>query len=194
LKRLWLILLLALLLGCSPKPASFVATDVTGADFASGFTLTSPTGKAVQLTDFKGKAVVVFFGYTRCPDICPTTMNDLAKAMKILGDDANRVQVIFITLDPERDSAELLQQFVPAFDARFIGLTGTPQQIQQVTQTYKIFVQKQADKQQQYTIDHSAGAYVYEPSGKLRLYFKYGQSAEDMAHDLQLLLAQSKPA
>ncbi len=193
-KRLWLILLLALLLGCSSKPASFIATDLTGADFASAFTLTSPAGKTVQLSDFQGKAVVVFFGYTRCPDICPTTMSDLAKAMKILGDDANRVQVIFITLDPERDSAELLQQFVPAFDARFIGLTGTPQQIQQVTQTYKIFVQKQADKQQQYTIDHSAGAYVYEPSGKLRLYFKYGQSAEDMAHDLQLLLAQSKPA
>ncbi len=193
-KRLWLMLLLALLLGCSSKPASFIATDVTGADFASGFKLTSPAGTSVQLSDYQGKVAVVFFGYTHCPDICPTTMSDLAKAMKILGDDANRVQVIFITLDPERDSAELLQQFVPGFDARFIGLTGTPQQIQQVTQTYKIFVQKQADKNQQYTIDHSAGAYVYDPSGKLRLYFKYGQSPEDMAHDLQLLLSQSKPA
>lgn len=188
-KRLSLMLLLTMLLGCSPKPASFVATDITGANFASGFALTSHQGEPVSLSTYAGKVVVLFFGYTHCPDICPTTMSDLAKTMNLLGADANRVQVLFVTLDPERDSVEVLRQYVPEFHPHFVGLTGSKQQIQTVANTYKVFVQQQApNAQHQYTIDHSAGAYVYDKQGHVRLYFKYGQSAQDMAHDLQLLL------
>lgn len=183
------LLLIAALCGCSAQPDGFVATDLVGADFAQGFELTAQDGSRKSLQDFKGKVVVVFFGYTHCPDICPTTMQDLSKAVQLLGDDAQQVQVLFVTLDPERDNVEVLKQFVPGFNASFIGLTGSRSEIDAVAQQYKIFAQKQTGKDAtHYSIDHSAGAYVYDKQGHLRLYFKYAQTPQDMAHDLQLLL------
>ena len=188
-KRLELWILLFALLGCSASSQTFVATDVTGADFAHGFSLTAHTGEQKSLLDFKGKLVVVFFGYTHCPDICPTTMSDLAKTMRLLGEAKQQVQVLFVTLDPERDTVDVLKQFVPGFEPSFIGLTGSAKQIESVAAEYKIYTQKQAGKDvKQYSIDHSAGAYVYDKQGQLRLYFKYAQTPEDMAHDLKMLL------
>ncbi len=186
---LWLLMLMSVLLGCTQKSETFTATDVTGADFAHGFSLTAQDGTQKSLQDFKGKVAVVFFGYTHCPDICPTTMHDLANVMKLLGKDSQQVQVLFVTLDPERDTVAVLKQYVPGFDPSFIGLTGSSKQIEAVAQQFKIYTQKQAVKDaQQYSIDHSAGAYVYDKQGRLRLYFKYAQSPEDMAHDLKLLM------
>ncbi len=182
-------MLLSLLLGCSAKTDSFIATDIRGADFAHGFSLTAHDGRQKSLQDFKGQVAVVFFGYTHCPDICPSSMHDLAKTMQLLGQDQSQVQVMFVTLDPERDTVDVLKQFVPSFDASFIGFTGSAKQIESVAKDYKIFTQKQAvGDAKQYSIDHSAGAYVYDKQGQLTLYFKFAQSPEDMAHDLKLLL------
>ena len=184
-----LVLLSALLLGCQPKTEPFVATDITGAEFASALQLTAHDGSKKQLADFKGKLVVVFFGYTHCPDICPTTLSDLAKTMRLLGDKSQSVQVLFVTLDPQRDSVEVLKKFVPSFYPSFIGLTGSQAEIDAVAKNFKVYLQKQpANDAEQYTIDHSAGAYVYDQQGQLKLYFKYGQTPKDMAHDLMLLL------
>ena len=144
LKYLVIALFLIFIAACKPTTdqAGFSATDISGADFAKTFNLTDHTGKARTLEDFKGKVVALFFGYTHCPDVCPTTMTDLKQSMKLLGDDADEVQVIFITLDPERDTQYLLAQYVPGFDARFIGLYGTPEQTTAVSKEFKIFAAK----------------------------------------------------
>src|SRR5215217_6656374 len=124
------------------KPAAFQNTDLTGLDYAKGFSLTDHTGKPRTLADFKGKVVVMFFGFTQCPDVCPTTMAEMAAVMKELGPQASDVQVLFVTLDPERDTPELLKQYVPAFDARFVGLYGTPAEIAQTAKEFKVFYKK----------------------------------------------------
>lgn len=188
-KVLLVLLLAGLLLGCQPEAEPFVATDIAGAQFASGLQLTAHDGSKKGLADFKGKIIVVFFGYTHCPDVCPTTMSDLAKTMRLMADKSQLVQVLFVTLDPERDSTEVLKKFVPSFYPSFIGLTGSRAEIDVVSKNFKVFAQKQATNHpQQYTLDHTAGAYVYDQQGQLRLYFKYGQTPKDMAHDLMLLL------
>jgi protein SCO1 len=169
---------------------SFQNTDVTGLDYAKGFTLTDHTGKPRTLADFKGKAVVVFFGYTQCPDVCPTTMAEMASVMQKLGPLADQVQVLFITLDPERDTQELLANYVPAFDKRFIGLRGTPEQTAQTAKEFKVFYSKVPGTDPgSYTIDHTAGSYVFDRDGRLRLFIRHGQGPDPIVHDLRQLLS-----
>ena len=174
---------------CSPDGPKFKASDVTGASFGHDFALTDPAGKTRTLADFRGKAVVVFFGYTQCPDVCPTTMSTLAEAMKLLGPDADRVQVVFITIDPERDTPALLAEYVPAFDKRFIGLSGDAAATERVAKEFKVIYQKQpGPTPSTYTMDHSAGVFMFDPAGRLRLYAGHAQTPDLYAHDLRELL------
>jgi protein SCO1/2 len=197
-KRLLPVLLTACVLSVSlaacdktgGKAASFQNTDVTGLDYAKGFALTDHTGKPRTLADFKGKVVVVFFGYTQCPDVCPTTMAEMASVMQKLGPQADGVQVLFITLDPERDTQELLASYVPAFDKRFIGLRGTPEQTAKVAKDFKVFYAKVPGADAgSYTIDHTAGSYVFDRDGKLRLFIRHGGGADPVVHDIRQLLS-----
>jgi protein SCO1/2 len=174
----------------SAAPQAFENTDITGLNYAKDFSLYDFNGKLRTLADFRGKAVVVFFGYTQCPDVCPTTMVEMAQAMKALGPDADKVQVVFVTLDPERDTAEVLRQYVPAFDSRFLGLRGDAAQTQRVAQEFKVYYQKVPGKTPgSYTMDHTAGTYVFDPQGRVRLFIRYGQPVEPVVHDLKLLLS-----
>ena len=184
------IALVALMLAaCGPQGPKFQASDVTGASFGRDFALTDHTGKPRTLADFRGKAVVVFFGYTQCPDVCPTTLAALAETMKQLGPDADRVQVLFVTVDPERDTRELLAQYVPAFDRRFLGLFGDADATARVAKEFKIVYQKQPGTSPgNYTIDHSAGTYVFDPQGRLRLFVGLTQGPDVFTHDLRELL------
>ena len=174
----------------TPASKTFQNSDVTGLGYARDFALNDQDGKPRTLADFKGKAVVVFFGYTHCPDVCPTTLSDMAAAMKALGPDADRVQVIFITLDPERDKPELLKSYVPSFDPRFIGLSGNPEATATVAKEFKVFYQKVPGKSaDSYTMDHTAASYVFDPQGRVRLFVRHGQGPEPIVHDLKALLA-----
>lgn len=176
--------------GCKEsEPQAFRSTDVTGANFAGDFHLTDHHGQPRTLSSFKGKVIVLFFGYIHCPDICPTTLADLASAMERLGADADKVQVLFATLDPERDTPEVLAKFVPSFNSKFIGLYGTPDEIAKTATEYKLVYNKQPGNHPgNYTLDHSAGTYIYDPAGRLRLYASYGQGADALAEDIRLLL------
>lgn len=182
--------MIAALTACnaSKEPALY-GTDITGASFANTLSLTDHTGKPRTLEDFKGKVVVLFFGYTHCPDVCPTTMADLAKAMKLMGPKSDEVQVLFVTVDPERDTQQVLADYVPSFDPRFIGLRGTPEQLAETAKNFKIFYSKQESAgKSDYTIDHSAGTYVFDKQGHVRIYIKYGEKPQEIAHDLKTLL------
>lgn len=171
--------------------SSFKNTDVTGLGYARDFQLTDHNGKPRTLADFRGKVVVVFFGYTQCPDVCPTTMAEMSEVMKSLGPDADRVQVLFITIDPERDTPQLLAQYVPSFDKRFLGLTGTPAEIDKVAKEFRVFYQKVPGKQPgSYTMDHTAGSYVFDPKGRIRLFVKHGGGPEPIAQDIKRILAE----
>lgn len=186
--RLLLALSVALLsLGCSQPATTFQNTDITGASFGRDFSLNDPSGKVRRLSDFKGKVVVLFFGFTQCPDVCPTTLVELSQVMKQLGADADRVQVLFVTVDPERDTPELLAQYVPAFDPRFLGLTGSPEDIASVAREFRAFYQK-VPTASTYTVDHFAGKYVFDTNGRLRLFMRYGATTDAITHDLRLLL------
>lgn len=174
----------------SPVKSGFKNTDVTGLDYGKDFALPDHHGKLRTLADFKGKAVVVFFGYTQCPDVCPTTLAEMAAVMQQLGPLADRVQVLFVSVDPERDSPELLAKYVPAFDSRFLGLVGDKAATEKVAKEFKVFYQKVPGKAPgSYTMDHTAGSYVFDPQGRLRLFVRHGQGAEPIAHDLKLLLS-----
>ncbi|RZI43500.1 SCO family protein [Herbaspirillum sp. HC18] len=174
----------------SPVKSSFKNTDVTGLDYARDFAMPDYTGKMRTLADFKGKAVVVFFGYTHCPDVCPTTMAEMANVMQQLGPLADRVQVLFVTVDPERDTPELLSQYVPAFDPRFLGLVGDKAATEKMAKEFRVFYQKVPGKEPgSYTMDHTAGSYVFDPQGRLRLFVRHGQGPEPIAHDLKMLLS-----
>jgi protein SCO1/2 len=182
------------LAACNKLPGkpkvSFQNTDVTGLDYAKGFALTDHTGKPRTLADFKGKVVVVFFGYTQCPDVCPTTMAEMASVMQKLGPLADQVQVLFITLDPERDTQQLLASYVPAFDKRFIGLRGTPEQTAKTAKEFKVFYAKVPGTDPgSYTIDHTAGSYVFDRDGRLRLFIRHGPGPDPIGHDLRQLLS-----
>jgi protein SCO1/2 len=175
--------------GCDRGSAAFRATDVSGAEFGRDFELVDHTGKIRRLADFRGKVVVVFFGFTHCPDVCPTTLAELAAAKRRLAADAARVQVLLITVDPERDTPEVLSKYVVAFDPDFLGLTGSPQQVAVAAREFKVIYQKVEGKRSgNYSMDHSAGTYVFDPQGRLRLYVSYGQGADVFAHDIALLL------
>ncbi len=174
----------------SPAKSTFKNTDVTGLDYAKDFAMPDHTGKMRTLADFKGKAVVVFFGYTRCPDVCPTTMAEMANVMQQLGPLAEKVQVLFVTVDPERDTPELLSKYVPSFDPRFLGLVGDKAQTEKIAKDFRVFYQKAAGKEPgSYTMDHTAGSYIFDPQGRLRLFVRHGQGPEPIAHDLKLLLS-----
>ena len=200
-KKIGLMALFLLLIACSPDKTTdkatdktndtFNATDITGAEFAKVLSLTDHTGKQRTLSDFKGKVVALFFGYTHCPDVCPTTMFDLKNAMKLLGDKSNQVQVLFVTVDPQRDTQAVMAQFVPSFDARFIGLRGSLQETAETLGNFKVFYSKVDGKSKDdYTVDHSAGIYVFDKAGKVRLYMNYGVKAADMASDFEKLLTE----
>ena len=183
--------LAAALAACSPEGPKFKSTDITGADFGRELALTGHDGKPRTLADFRGRFVVLFFGYTHCPDICPTTLVDMAEVMKKLGSDAARVQVLFVTLDPERDTAAVLSQYVPAFDPGFLGLSGDAAATQRAAQEFKIFYEKRAGSTPSaYTVDHSAQSYVIDPQGRLRLFVRHDRIAADLADDLRALLAE----
>jgi protein SCO1 len=188
--KLFLLTMLSLigLVACADKP-SFRNTDITGAEFAREFALTDHNGTPRTLADFKGKAVVVFFGFTQCPDVCPTTMAEMSEVTKLLGDDAKRLQVLFITVDPERDTQALLKQYVPAFHPNFLGLSGTLEQTATVAKEFKVFYQKQPTKTPGgYTMDHTANSYVFDTQGKVRLVVKHGLGAAPLVQDLKQLL------
>lgn len=180
-----------LIVGCGGEGApTFRNTDITGADYASGFDLTDHTGQRRTLEDYRGKVVTVFFGFTQCPDVCPASLAIMSDVMRLLGEDADRVQVLFITVDPERDTAELLAHYVPSFDPRFVGLYGTLQETEAVAKDFRIFYAKSGDTSgPNYSIDHSAGTYIFDPEGRLRLYARHAEAAENVAADISLLLA-----
>lgn len=177
-----------LLAGCS-EPPRFVSTDLSAVDWGKDFSLTDHNGQARRLADFRGKAVVLFFGYTQCPDVCPTTLAAMHEAMKLLGEDANRVQVLFVTLDPARDTPKLLAQYVPAFDPSFLGLYADENVITALTKDFKLFYARQPGSVPgSYSIDHSTGSYAFDPQGRLRLLLRHGETAANIAADLKLLL------
>lgn len=185
-------MILALTLaGCGVSSPQFRNTDVTGADCCRDFQLTDHHGKARTLADFRGKVVVIFFGYTQCPDVCPTTMIEMKTAMQQLGADAQRVQVLFVTLDPERDTRELLANYVPAFDPGFLGLYGDPAATARTAKEFRVFFQKQpGPTPTSYSVDHSAGSYVFDSQGKVRLFVRHGDGGANLVADLRSLLKQ----
>jgi protein SCO1/2 len=177
------------LAACSPDKPKFNAIDITGADYAKGFTLTDHNGQNRSLSDFKGKVVVLFFGYTQCPDVCPTSMAELAEVKRLLGADADKLQGVFVTVDPARDTAELLKAYMTNFDPTFLAFIPTPEQLAVVAKDYKIYYKKVDGKTPtSYTVDHSAGSYVYDTQGNLRLYSRYGVGPQVLAQDIQTLL------
>ena len=170
------------------KPA-FKAVDITGADYGRDFALPDTEGRMRSVKDFAGKAVVVFFGYTQCPDVCPTTMSEIAEAKKLLGPDGKRVEGVFITIDPERDQPQMLKAYVDNFGPDMVALRGSLPQTEQVAKDFKVFYRKAAGSTPaNYSMEHSAASYVFDPSGKLRLYVRYGGGAQALADDLKLLL------
>ena len=182
----------ALLAGCGAEGPKFKSTDISGADFGRELALTGHDGKPRTLADFRGKAVVLFFGYTYCPDVCPTTLADMAGVIKTLGKDAERVQVLFVTVDPERDTREVLAQYVPAFDARFLGLYGDAAATQRAAKEFKIFYEKRAGSSpSSYSVDHSAQSYVIDPQGRLRLFVRQDRISQDLGDDLRVLLEEN---
>jgi len=189
-RTLMLSLLGLAVLACSPK-LSFNNVDITGSKaFGNDFSLLDPDGKVRTLADFKGKAVIMFFGYTQCPDICPTTLTEMQQVMTLLGPKADKVQVLFVTVDPDRDTAAILKQYVPAFDARFLGLRPADEAaLEKVTKDLKIYYKKvPGTSPGSYTMDHTAGSYAFDPEGNLRLYIKHAQGPEALAQDLKALL------
>ncbi|CAM3764180.1 SCO family protein [Polynucleobacter antarcticus] len=178
------------LTACSPKP-EFKNIDITGGTaFGKDFSLLDPDGKTRTLADFKGKVVLMFFGYTQCPDVCPTTLTEMQQVMTLLGPKADQVQVLFVTVDPERDTPEILKQYVPAFDARFLGLRPADEAaLEKIGKDFKIYYKKvPGTSAGSYTMDHTAGSYVFDKEGRLRLYIKHAQGPETLAHDLKELL------
>jgi len=178
-----------LLAACSESKPQFKSVDLTGADYAKDFQLTDHNGQPRSLKDFQGKVVVLFFGFTQCPDVCPTSMAELAQVKKLLGKDGDKLQGLFITVDPARDTPELLKAYMANFDPGFLALRGTPEQLAATAKDFKVYYKKVEGKTPtSYTMDHSAASYVYDTQGRLRLYTRYGTGAEALASDIRLLL------
>jgi len=177
--------------GCSGSGPGFKNADITGADYGKDFALTDHTGKPRTLADFRGKVVVMFFGFTRCPDVCPTTLAELKAVKEQLGEDGKRLQVLFVTVDPERDTQKLLADYVPAFDQSFLGLYGDMAATARVAKDFRVFYQKAPGKTpDSYTVDHTAGSYIFDPQGRLRLFARHG-SAANLDADIRTLLRTS---
>ncbi|PUE08088.1 SCO family protein [Limnohabitans sp. T6-20] len=192
-KRQWLgVLSLSVLLGltgCGKDKPAFKGVDITGADYAQGWELTDHNGQVRTLKDFAGKAVVVFFGYTQCPDVCPTALQEMVEAKQLLGADADKLQGVFITVDPERDTPELLKAYMANFGPDFVALHPTPEQLPKVTKDFKIYYKKVEGKTPtSYTMDHSAGSFTFDPQGRVRLYNRHGSGAAALADDVRMLL------
>ena len=185
----WSITICSALAACDARP-SFRSTDITGAPYAQSLELTDHTGKPRRLEDFRGKALVVFFGFTHCPDICPTTLADIAQAVKSLGAQAERVQVVMVSVDPERDTPESLAKYVTAFDPSFLGLRGDLEATKRVAADFKIYFEKRKQGGS-YTVDHSAQSYVIDPQGRVRLLVRHDRIAQDLAPDLRAILESS---
>lgn len=181
----------AALAGCTDSKPQFKAVDLTGADYAKDFQLPDTEGRTRTLADFLGKVTIVFFGYTQCPDVCPTTLAEIAQAKKLLGPDGDKVQGVFITVDPERDTPQVLKAYMANFDPGFVALRGSAEQVAATAKDFKVFYKKVEGKTPgSYTMDHSAASYVYDTQGRLRLYTRYGSGAQALADDIKLLLAQ----
>lgn len=182
----------ASLMACKPKAISLDGVDITGAQYGKDFPLPDAHGQQRSIQDFAGQVVVVFFGYTQCPDVCPTTLQELVEAKALLGAQGDRLQGIFVSLDPERDTPEVLRAYTEAFDPQLVALTGTAAQITAVAKDFKVFFKKVEGKQPgSYTLDHSAGIYMYDPQGQLRAYHRYGQGAQALAKDAKALLDET---
>jgi protein SCO1 len=177
---------------CAPDKPQFKSVDLTGADYASGFSLSDQNGQMRTLKDFAGKVVVVFFGYTQCPDVCPTTMAELAQVKKLLGPDGDKLQAVFITVDPERDTPELLKAYMGNFEPSFVALRPTLAELPALAKDFKVFYKKAEGKTPgSYSMDHSAGSYIFDAKGRIRLYTRYGSGAENLVSDIRLLLKNS---
>lgn len=190
-KTIFALVATAFLFACSQQALKFNNVDITGSKaFGNDFLLIDHHGQQRQLSDFKGKLVVMFFGYTQCPDVCPTTMTEMQGVMSLLGKDASRVQVVFVTVDPDRDTQKLLSEYVPSFDERFLGLRpASVADLEKVTKDFKVFYSKVPGKSNtSYTIDHTAGSYVFDTNGTLRLFLKHQQGPQPIAEDLAKLL------
>lgn len=186
--KVFLAFLAAVLLAACSKP-TFNNVDITGANYANDFSLTDHTGARRTLADYRGKLVVIFFGFTQCPDVCPTTLQEMAEVRRALGRDAEQVQMLFVTIDPERDTQDVLAQYVPGFDPSFVGLHGTAEEIARTAKTFKVFYQKAAGKTPtSYTMDHTAGSYVIDRTGQPRLFLKHNQGPAPIVADLKQLL------
>jgi protein SCO1/2 len=184
-------LALAALAGCDivGRDKPFHGVDLTGASYAQHLALTDQNGQPRTLGDFKGKVTVVFFGYTQCPDVCPATMAELAEVKRSLGADGSRVQGVFVTVDPERDTPALLKSYMAGFDPSFVALRGTPEQTQAVAKEFKVFYAKVPGKEPgSYSMDHSAGSYVFDANGRIRLFERYNTPPQALADDLKRLM------
>ncbi|MES2562618.1 MAG: SCO family protein [Pseudomonadota bacterium] len=191
-RRFLAVTLLAMLLSACDKPhaPAFKLTDVTGANFGKTLVLTDHAGARRTLADFKGKVVVLFFGFTHCPDVCPTALIELAQVAQSLGPDASRVQVLFVTLDPERDKPQVLREYVPSFYPTFLGLHGSAEETLAAAKEFKVYFSKQPQPAGGYTIDHSAGTFIIDPQGRLRLFAQHGAGVETLLHDIKRLLSE----
>jgi len=184
-----LVLLLALA-GCQQQSGqTFNSIDITGANYGRDFSLTDQNGNRRTLADFRGKVVLIFFGYTQCPDVCPTTLAEMAQVKAKLGSAGDRLQVLFISVDPERDKPAVLAQYVPSFDPSFIGLYGNADETARTAKEFKVIYQKVPGKTPtSYSIDHSAGSYLFDPQGRLRLFVKQSESVDSIAADVKRLM------
>jgi protein SCO1/2 len=198
-KRLFLALSLAVGLGLSAcdkfggnaNAPAFKGIDLTGADYARTLSLTDQDGRVRSLADFKGKVVVVFFGYTQCPDVCPTTLAELAEVKRSLGADGDKLQGVFVSIDPERDTPELLKAYVSSFDKSFVALRGSDEQTKAAAKEFKVYYAKVPGKAEgSYTMDHTAASFIFDPQGRVRIFTRYGSGAQALADDVKLLLAE----
>ncbi|WP_372657733.1 SCO family protein [Hydrogenophaga sp.] len=179
------------LAACSDKAdaPAFTGIDITGADYATGFALTDHNGQARTLADFKGQVVVVFFGFTQCPDVCPTSMSELAEVRRQLGDQGDKLQGIFISIDPERDTPQVMKEYMANFDPSFLALYSKPEELPELAKSFKIYYKKvPGNTPTSYSMDHSAGSYVYDTQGRIRLYHRYGTGVEGLVADVKQLL------
>ena len=191
-KRRLALCAVAMLAACSPEKPAFKAVDITGAEYARQLALPDASGKARTLAEFKGKVTLVFFGFTQCPDVCPTALAEIAEVKQKLGADGAKVQAVFVTVDPERDTPEVIGAYVKNFGSDFVALRGSLEQTQAAAKEFKIFFAKVPGKTEgAYTMDHTAGTFVFDPQGRIRLFIRQGGGAEAMASDIKLLLAGS---
>jgi protein SCO1 len=191
-KRRLALCTVAMLVACSPEKPAFKAVDISGAEYARQLALPDASGKLRTLAEFKGKVTVVFFGFTQCPDVCPTALAEIAEAKQKLGPDGAKVQPVLVTIDPERDTPEVLAAYVKNFGSDFVALRGSLEQTQAAAKEFKIFFAKVPGKTEgAYTMDHTAGSFVFDPQGRVRLFIRRDGGAEAMASDIKLLLAGS---